>query len=150
MTSLAIFSVVAGFYRDLSSKSFSDRSGELRPLDGAGGECDTCTPTPCNAQCNVPDWLDHVKCHTHLEQNGVSKLSFDDVNPCHSCCSQLALDTKGSFCKRVYFLRKDRDAKCRRRKAKRNASVTELRPHTAYESDLCEFTVQCCPLDASW
>ena len=149
MTSLAIFSGVAGFYQELSSDRFSDPSLDFRPLDGAGGKCDTCTPTPCDARCNVPDWLDHVKCHKHLKQNRVSQLSCDDLNPCLSCRSQLALDTTGSFRRRVYLLRKDRDAKRRRRKAKRNVSVTALRPHAAYESDLCEFTVQCGPLDAS-
>ena len=149
MTSLAIFSVVAGFYRDLSSDSFSDPSEDAGPLDGEGVECDTCTPTPCDARCNVPGWLEHVKCHKHLKQNRVSQLSCDDLNPCHSCRSQLALDTTGSFRRRVYLLRKDRDAKRRRRKAKRKASVTALRPHSTYESDFCEFTVQCCPLDAS-
>ena len=74
MTSLAIFSVVAGFYQELSSDSFSEPSKDVGPLDGAGGECDTCTPTPCDARCNVPDWLDHVKCHKHLKQNKVSQL----------------------------------------------------------------------------
>ena len=149
MTSLAIFSVVAGFYQELSSDSFSEPSEDVGPLDGTGGECDTCTPTPCDARCNVPDWLDHVKCHKHLKQNRVSQLSCDDLNPCHSCRAQLALDTTGSFRRRVFLLRKDRDSKRRRRKAKRNASIQALRPHSAYETDICEFTVQCCPLDAS-
>ena len=146
---LAIFSVDAGFYRDLSSESFSDPSGDYRPLNGASEKCDTCTPTPCDARCYVLDWLEHVQCHKHLMQSRVFQLSCDDLIFCHSCRSQLALDTTGSFQRRVYLLRKDRDAKHRRRKAKRFASVAALRPHSAYESDLCEFTVQCCPLDAS-
>ena len=147
MTSLAIFSGVAGFYQELSSDRFSDPSLDFRPLDGAGGECDNCTPTPFDAQCNVPDWLEHVRCHKQLKQNTVSELSCDDLNRCHSCRSQLALHTTGSFRRRVYLLRKDRNAKRRRRKPKRNALVVALRPQTAYKSDLSEFTVQCCPLD---
>ena len=42
MTSLAIFSVVAGFYRDLSSDSFSDPSGNL------------------SSRCSVVLWTHHV------------------------------------------------------------------------------------------
>ena len=142
MTGLAIFSVVAGFYT-IPSDDSSVLSGDGHPPDGDGWDCDTCTPTPCGPKCNVPSWLEHVKCHTHLKENRISHLSCDDVNPCHSCRGQLALDASGSFRRRVRLLRKDRDAKRKKRKEKRRSTpLSTLRPHSGYETDTCEFTVQ--------
>ena len=141
MTGLEIFSVVAGFYT-IPSDDSSVLSDGGRPPDGDGWECDTCTPTPCGPKYNVPSWLEHVKCHTHLKDNRISHLWCDDVNLCHSCRGQLALDASGSFQRCVRLLRKDRDAKHQKRKEKRRSTpLSTLRPHSAYESDSCEFTV---------
>ena len=141
MTGLEIFSVVAGFYT-IPSDDSSELSDDGCPSEGNVWECDTCTPTPCGPKCNVPSWLEHVKCHTHLKDNRISHLSCDDINPCHSCRGQLELDTTGSFRRRVRLLRKDQDAKRKKRKEKRRSTpLSTLRPHSAYKSDSCEFTV---------
>ena len=141
MTGLEIFSVVASFYT-IPSDDSSDRSDDGHSRDGDGWECDTCTPNPCGPKCNVPSWLEHVKCHTHLKENRITHLSCDDVNPCHSCRGQLALDASGSFLRRVRLLRKDRDAKRKKQNEKRRSTpLSTLRPHSAYELDSCEFTV---------
>ena len=147
MTSLTIFSVVAGFYQELFSDSFSDPSGDLRPLDGAGGECDTCTPTPCDARCKVQDWLEHVNYNKHIKQNRVCQLSCDDLNHCTAAAlswrwTPLSFSEDGFTCYARTETRNVEDAKLSGMLRWRLCVLTK-----AYESDLCEFTVQCCPLD---
>ena len=64
---LSKFSVVVEFYEELSSHSFCEPSEEKRTLDGLGGECDTCTPRPCNTPCNEAEWLEYKKSLQTLE-----------------------------------------------------------------------------------
>ena len=46
----------------------------------------------------------------------------------------------GCFWRQAFYIRKESDAKRKKRKSKRLA-VSNLRPHSAYKSDSCEFKV---------